>query len=600
MPKDKLQSLTDSPGVYRMLDKKGQVLYVGKAKNLKKRVSSYFRKNVDSIKTEVLMSQVVDFEVTITTSENEALLLEALQIKKYKPRYNVIFRDDKSYPYLFLSSEHPFPRLDYHRGTQREKGLYFGPYPNAGAVRDNLALIQKLFKIRQCTEIFFANRTRPCLQYQIQRCTAPCVGYVSKEDYADQVKQAILFLEGNNEEIVKVIAAKMERASNQHAYEEAAIYRDQIMRLRRLQSKQYMNGDDVDIVACEEKQGQLAVAILFIRGGRLIGHKTFFPKVPVGTEPANALAEFIPQYYLSPMRGEHVIKRIILSQTLPDKSWIEDALREQLHSKLSIHDRPIEKYKKWQQLAKSNALFSLTQQLAEKNNVTHKIESLQSALTLPNCPQRIECFDISHTMGEETVASCVVYGESGALTKEYRRFNIKGITPGDDYAAMRQAILRRYTRVKEGDGVLPDLLIIDGGLGQLRQAAEALEEIQVSGVILLGISKGPSRKVGLENLHIWGRDKSIHLKPDDIAFHLIQFIRDEAHRFAITAHRKKRAKKSMDSPLEHIEGIGAKRRQALLKHFGGWRELSRAGVNDIAKVPGISEELAQKIYDALR
>jgi len=584
-----------------MLDANQHMLYVGKAKDIKKRVSSYFRKNLDSVKTEKLMSQVKDFHITYTDSENQALLLEWNLITQLKPKYNVLLRDDKSYPFLFLSTEDKFPRMDFHRGAKRQKGRYFGPYPNAGAVRENLAMLQKLFKLRQCSNSFFANRTRPCLQYQIKRCTAPCVDFVSKEDYAKQVQHAVLFLEGKSDAITRELQAEMEQTSNDLDYEKAAQIRDLLIRFRKLQTKQFITGDkgDVDILGIAEELGQFCVSVLFIRAGRLIGHRAFFPVVPIGTDLLQALSEFIPQYYLSPMRGEKVVQRIVLTEKLVDRQWIESALQQQLEYKIAISDRKIEKFKYWQSLARKNAVLALSSHLAEKNTIALKLESLQKMLKHPNPIERIECFDISHTQGEATVASCVVFGTDGPIKKDYRRFNINDITPGDDYAAMRQAILRRYTRIKKGDGVLPDILIIDGGHGQMKQAFEVLEEVQVSGVILLGIAKGPGRKPDYDTIHLWGHDKPIDTKPTDIALHLIQFIRDQAHRFAITTHRAKRHKARLTSPLESIEGVGPKRRRDLLKHFGGLQELKKAGINQITEVSGISEKLAKKIYDAL-
>lgn len=584
-----------------MLNANGVVLYVGKARDLRQRLSSYFRSPLDSIKTEKLMSLVTDFQVTYTDSENEALLLEANLIKELKPRYNVLLRDDKSYPYLFLSTYNTFPRLDFHRGAKKEKGRYFGPYPNAGSVRENLALIQKLFKLRQCDDVFFANRTRPCLQYQINRCTAPCVGKCSQEEYAHQVENAILFLEGKSSKIVKNLQAEMDAASQNLHYEEAARIRDVLIRMRRLTTTQYITGDqgDVDIIGAAQKMGQIAMSILFIRGGRLIGHRAFFPTTPPDISLSEALAEFIPQYYLSPLRGEKAVQRIITSEKLVDREWIQSALQTQLASKMLISDRHGEKFRQWQTLSRKNAELALEQHLSEKNTIALKLEALQKALKLPNPIQRIECFDVSHTQGESPVASCVVFGERGPIKKDYRRFNIENIIAGDDYAAMRQVILRRYSRLKKEEAALPDLLMIDGGLGQLKKTIEALEEIQVSGVSILAVSKGVTRKPGLETLHLHGASEPLQLNPTDAALHLIQFIRDEAHRFAITAHRGKRQKKRLSSPLEMIDGIGLKRRQEILRHFGGLQELKKAGVNDIAKIPGISEKLARKIYDKL-
>lgn len=596
-----LKSLPNQPGVYQMYDKHGKLLYVGKAKNLSNRVRSYFQKNIPSVKTASLMSQVEDVQITVTDSDTEALLLESNLIKQHRPRYNVLLRDDKSYPYLYLSTHHQFPRLDFHRGAKRAPGRYFGPFPNAGAVRENLALIQKLFRLRQCKDSFFANRTRPCLQYQIKRCTAPCVGYVSELDYRQQVDNAILFLEGKNQAVIDTLVTQMENASKKKEYEEAAMLRDLVARLRKLQTQQCITGDegDVDILGVAAEANHIAVSVLFVRAGRMIGNKTFFPKTPKGTTPAEALLAFIPQYYLSPLRGETVVEKIIVDEKLEEKQWLEEALQKQLASRISIVDRKQKQLEQWRRMASNNAKFSLATHLAQQQQVAHKLESLQQALKLPNSLQRIECFDVSHTMGEATVASCVVFDNEGPAKKDYRRFNITGITPGDDYAALRQALTRRYKRLKSEDGVLPDLLIIDGGLGQMQQANEVLEELQVSGVELLGVAKGPSRKAGLEHLYIGARKEPLSLAPDSSAMLLIQQIRDEAHRFAIAAHRAQRGKARSSSPLEGVEGVGPKRRQALLRHFGGWQELSKAGVADIAKVPGVSQALAQKIYDAL-
>lgn len=595
-----LKNMPTQPGIYQMLNRSGKLIYVGKARNLKKRVSSYFHRQLDT-KTQVMISQVVDIQTIITSSENEALLLEANFIKEHRPRYNVLLRDDKSYPYLYLSSHEAFPRLDFHRGAKKQKGRYFGPYPSAGSVRENLALIQKLFKVRQCRDSFFKNRSRACLQYQIKRCTAPCVGHVDEAAYQQQVEHAILFLEGKNETVMEELTQKMEVASDQQAYEEAAHYRDQILQLRRLQKKQFVTGEqgDIDVLGVAALNRYIGVSVLLIRGGRLIGNKNFFPALPADTDVKTALSAFLPQYYLNPVRAEDIPDQIILSEVLPDRLWIQSALREQLAPRLRISDRKTEQHQHWQRLASTNARHALTQHVLQKDTVATKLEALQAALSLPNPIQRIECFDVSHTQGEATVASCVVFGVEGPLNKDYRRFNIKNVTAGDDYAAMHQALLRHYTRLKESEGALPDVLIIDGGLGQLKQASQVLEELQVSGVLVLGVAKGPTRKAGLEQLFIAGHADELELEPDDLALHLIQFVRDEAHRFAITAHRKQRAKARVESSLEEIEGVGPKRRQQLLKHFGGWQGLRRASAAEIAKIDGVSDVLAQRIYDAL-
>lgn len=601
-PKVFLSSLPTQPGIYEILDESGNILYVGKARNLKKRVASYFQRKISDPKIRALLDQAHDIKITITHSENEALLLENNLIKRLKPRYNVLLRDDKSYPYLFLSAHADFPRIDLHRGPKRAKGQYFGPYPSAGSVRETLTLLQKLFKIRQCSDHFFSMRTRPCLQYYIRRCTAPCVGYVDVPTYQKNVRLAVLFLEGKNAQVIEELALQMEEVSSKMDYEAAARYRDQIISLRRIQERQYVMGEvgDIDVIALVQQMGQICILVLYIRGGRLIGNKSYFPKVPEGTVPEEALSAFIPQYYLDPARGEIIPKRVIINLKLEDRHWIESALSEQLHQKITIVDEVRGQQRQWLNLAITNAKHALHSHLAGKINFYQRFESLQTELQLPNMPQRIECFDVSHTMGEATVASCVVFDTDGPVKKDYRRFNIKGITKGDDYGALAQALTRRYTRLKEGEYPLPDILMIDGGKGQLSVAAAVLEELQVTGVAILAIAKGAERKPGLETLYLSGRDTPIHLSADSMALHLLQQIRDEAHRFAIVGHRKLRAKAHTHSPLENIPGIGPRRRRELLRQFGGLQELKRASVEDLAAIPGINRELAQRIFDFLQ
>jgi len=536
--------LPNSPGVYRFLDAQKKILYVGKAKNLKKRVSQYFQKNITNKKTAALMAKAVDVEITITDSENQALLLEANLIKQHHPKYNVLLRDDKAYPYLFLSM-HNFPRLDYHRGTKKEKGRYFGPYPNAGSVRNNLALIQKLFKLRQCSDIFFSHRSRPCLQYQINRCTAPCVNLVSKENYQIQVQDAIDFLEGKNKTIMHSVEKRMDEASKQLDYEKAANCRDLLIRLRQLQTQQFITGgkNNVDIFGVVEKLGDIAIAVVAIRNGQMIGHKTFFPVFPADTSIDEVLCEFIPQYYFNPERQGQAIDRIVVSHPIADRVWIQNALQEILKSKVKLSDRKTAAFREWQSIAVANAVDALKCHQIEKNNMLMKLESLQKALNLSQIPERIECFDISHTQGSETKASCVVFGENGAIKKLYRQFNIENITPGDDYAAMEQVLTRRYTQLKKNNIPLPDLIIVDGGKGQLKIAATVLETLQISGVLLMGVAKGVTRKAGVEKIWLWDESEEIALAENNPARHFIQQIRDEAHRFAITAHRKSLRKK---------------------------------------------------------
>lgn len=596
-----LASLSTQPGIYEMVDSHGEVLYVGKARNLKKRVGSYFQRTLSDTKTLAMLEQVHNVAVTITHNENEALLLESNLIKKLKPRYNILLRDDKSYPYLFLSGHADFPRVDIHRGAKNEKGRYFGPFPSAGSVRETLTLLQKIFKIRQCTDHFFKLRVRPCLQYYINRCTAPCVGYVDVETYQRNVHLASLFLEGRNNEVIEELAKKMEESSSKLSYEDAARYRDQIVSLRRVQERQYVTGEvgDTDVIAVADKFGQMAIQVLYIRGGRVLGSKAHFPHVPPGANAEEVLAAFIPQYYLDTARGDVIPKQIIINRNLEERHWIEGALSERLGQKIEIVDKARGHQRKWLDLAITNATHALFSHLAGKVNYYQRFEALQAELSLTLLPQRIECFDVSHTMGEATVAACVVFNADGPLKKDYRRFNIKGITQGDDYAALTQALTRRYTRLKEGEGEFPDILMIDGGKGQLALAEAVLEELQVSGVLILAIAKGPGRKPGLETLYISKREDPTNLSPDSSALHLLQQVRDEAHRFAITGHRQQRAKARTTSSLEDIPGIGAKRRRELLRQFGGMQELKRAGVEDIAKVPGINRELAQRIYDFL-
>jgi excinuclease ABC subunit C len=601
-PKEFLQTLTTHPGIYEMIDADGEILYVGKARNLKKRVSSYFQRTQTDAKTHALVEQIQSVTVTITPSENEALLLECNLIKKLKPRYNILLKDDKSYPYLYLSEHQDFPRLDVYRGPKKAKGRYFGPFPNAGSVRETLTLLQKIFKLRQCSDHFFSLRTRPCLQYFIERCTAPCVGYIDKEAYQQNVRLAELFLLGKNSEIIETLAKKMEEASGRLDYEAASLFRDQIVSLRRIQQQQGVSGQagDIDVIAAAVNTNQLCIQVLYIRGGRLLGNKAYFPDTHGSSSVEEALSAFLPQYYLDSARGEAIPQKIIINKKLEDATWIAAALSEQLGKQIRLTDKPRGKERKWYGLALTNAQQALQTHLAGKANMYQRFENLQSAFKFPNMPQRIECFDVSHTMGEATVASCVVFDTTGPLKKEYRRFNIENITKGDDYAALTQAITRRYTRLKTEERPLPDLLMIDGGKGQLRLALKVLEELQITSVNLIAIAKGPERKAGLETLFLAGHEGEIHLPNDSAALHLLQQVRDEAHRFAIIGHRKQRAKARSHSPLENIPGIGAKRRRELLRQFGGYQEILRAGVEDIvAKVPGINRQLAQRIFDFL-
>lgn len=597
-----LKTLTTRPGVYRMLDAEGTVIYVGKAKNLKRRVSSYFSRHDNSPKTRVMVSQIRDIEITVTNTENEALLLENNLIKEHRPRYNILLRDDKSYPYIYLSDD-DFPRLGFQRGRRNKKGRYFGPFPSSSAVRESLNLMQKLFPVRQCEDSFFRNRTRPCLQYQIKRCSAPCVDYIDKERYGEDVRHAVMFIEGKNNDIIDELVRRMEQASEALEFEQAARYRDQIANLRRVQEKQYVMGEEggnLDVIAAVQQSGVGCVQVFFIRNGRNLGNKTYFPRHTADSDEAELLAAFLPQYYLGggAAQERQIPPEVLVNQTIPEVEVLEGVLSEQAGRKVAVSSRLRGERARWLQLAATNAEQALSSHMANKLNIMARFEALQEALEMDDLPQRIECFDISHTMGEATVASCVVFDTNGALKSDYRRFNIEGITPGDDYAAMHQALTRRFKRLKQGEGKFPDILLIDGGKGQLTQAEEVLEELQVIGVILIGVAKGPTRKPGVEQLILSGQETPIILPADSPARHLIQQVRDEAHRFAITGHRQRRAKARRTSPLEGIPGLGPKRRQQLLRQFGGLQEVARAGVEDLAKVKGISRQLAQGIYDA--
>jgi excinuclease ABC subunit C len=593
---DFLKTLTTRPGIYRMLDASGKVLYIGKARNLRKRVASYFRRSGLGVKTQALVEQIADIEVTITHTEGEALLLENNLIKKLRPRYNILLRDDKSYPYIHLSTTQEYPRITLHRGARRASGRYFGPYPSAGAVRESLHLLQKLFRVRQCEDSFFRNRTRPCLQYQIKRCGAPCVGFITPEEYAADVRNTILFLEGRSSTVIDHLVTRMEAAAAELDYERAAGFRDQIASLRQVREKQYVSNErgDLDIVACAAERGSACVQVFFIRGGRNLGNAVFYPGMPAESHPEEVLSAFLPQYYI----GRQIPSEILLSHTPVDRDLIQIVLGETAGHRVTLSTRCRGERARWVSLAVNNAGHALAGFLNTRQGYNARLRELQQALGLEELPQRMECFDISHTRGEATVAACVVFGMEGPLRSDYRRFNVEGIEPGDDYAAMEQALTRRYTRLLKGEGKLPDLLFIDGGKGQIAAAGRVLEELQVAGVRIIGIAKGPGRKPGLETLHLAEPSRAIRPSSDSAALHLIQQIRDEAHRFAITGHRQRRARSRKTSPLEQIPGIGPKRRQQLLRQLGGLREISRAGIEDLLTVKGINRALAQQIYDA--
>jgi len=599
--KNFLKHASTRPGVYRMLDEQGKLLYVGKAKNLKRRIGSYFRASGLDSKTMLLVSRIRNIETTITNTETEALILEQTLIKEKRPPFNILLRDDKSYPFIFLSSKDRFPRLSIHRGAKKKQGRYFGPFPGAGSVRESLNLLEKVFHVRQCEDSFFRNRSRACLQYQIKRCSGPCVGLVSEEDYAEDVRHSVMFLEGKNSQITDELHEKMQKLSAEQKFEEAARVRDQIRDLRVVQERQYMAGEkgDVDVIAMCSDAGVVSIHVIFIRDGRVLGNKNYYPKFVLENTPASILHAFIAQFYLQ-QQGMHSIPReIIVSHEPDEEKGLEAALEYYAQHKVELKVKVRQHRQQWLELAKTNAAHGLMSKLNSKQSMQTRFLALQEALASKNMPMRLECFDISHSAGEATVASCVVFDHNGPLKSDYRRFNIENITPGDDYAAMEQALKRRYTRLKKGEGSLPDVLLIDGGKGQLTQAEAVLEALDIKGVQMIGIAKGISRKAGQETLFFGGSRRELVLDPESPALHLLQQIRDEAHRFAITAHRQRRGKKRTRSFLDEIPGIGPKKRRELIHYFGGQQEIKRASIEELQKVPGISRNLAEHLYDSM-
>ena len=591
-----LKNLPNLPGVYRMLNAENTVIYVGKAKDLKKRVSSYFNKNIPSPRTKMMVSQIANIETTVTRSEAEALLLENNLIKGLMPRYNVLFRDDKSYPYITLTND-GFSRLAFHRGAQKKGHQYFGPFPSSPAVRESIQLLQKVFKLRTCENTVFANRSRPCLQHQIARCTAPCVGLISEEDYRADVHQAALFLQGKTSEVLDTLATQMNGAAERQEYEMAAVFRDRMQALRQVQAKQFVsdfNVSDADVIACAELQGQHCINLVMIRGGRHLGDRSFMPKNSDGESLENSVEAFIGQHYVAQNTPPLIVTSMKIATDV-----LEEVLSEQAGRKVKINTNPIGDKRIWLKMAQTNAELALSQRAATAANQTEKLLALREALHLPESVARIECFDISHTMGEATVASCVVFDKGDMQNREYRRYNITGITPGDDYAAMRDVLTRRYQKVAAGEGTRPDLVFIDGGKGQLGVAVEVMQEVGLDDILLVGIAKGEERKPGLETMIFSDTGEMLNLEKDNKGLHLLQQIRDEAHRFAITGHRAKRAKARITSSLEDIEGVGAKRRKALLTRFGGLDGVKNASMDELAQVEGISPDLAEKIYGAL-
>ncbi len=590
-----LKSVTTKPGVYHMVDANDTTIYIGKARNLKKRLNSYFRRTGLSPKTRVMVSHIDHIDITVTHTEGEALLLESNLIKARRPRYNILMRDDKSYPYVFVSNKDKYPGISLHRGAQKKRGLYLGPYPNAGAVRESIHLLQKMFQIRQCEDSTFMNRSRPCLQYQIKRCTAPCVSYISELAYKKDISHAILFLRGKSEQIINELVADMEKAAAKQNFEKAAVYRDQIINMRKTSERQNISTDkgDIDIIACSSEAGQACVTIFYIRHGQNLGNRCFYPSLPDAMDGTQILSAFIPQLYLK----REVPAEIILSADLPESTLIEQVLGEQCGHRVKLSSQVRGQRARWLEMAVSNAATALKTRLISRSGLLKRFEALQEVLQLDNLPLRLECFDISHTQGESTVASCVVFTPEGAFKTDYRRYNIKNITGGDDYAAMRQALQRRYRAGQKAEHKLPDLLFIDGGKGQLRQAIEVFEQLEIESVLLIGVAKGEGRKAGLEKLVFSDGRADLYLTIESAALNLVLQVRDEAHRFAISGHRAQRAKKRRVSPLEDITGLGPKRRQSLLKHFGGIQGITSAGVEDLLQIHGINRKLAQMVYD---
>ncbi|HLQ86090.1 MAG TPA: excinuclease ABC subunit UvrC [Salinisphaeraceae bacterium] len=594
-PQRFIRQLTTRPGVYRMYDSAENLLYVGKARNLKKRVSSYFLRASGSAKTETMLDQVARVEVTVTTTEDEALILESTLIKKHKPRYNILLRDDKSYPYLLITGDHEFPRVVYHRGAQKRAGHYFGPFPSSGAVKETQDTLHRLFKLRNCTDSFFASRTRPCLQYQIKRCSAPCVGYINREDYARDVQDAVALLEGGNEKLSARLVQEMQTASDALDFEQAAYLREKIAALRRLQAQAQTAGGrgEFDIICATSGGGVAAVVVVTVRGGMNLGHRSFYPRIPSGSKNEEIMAAFLSQYYLQRKPPPEV-----LLDPAPDESdWLAESLSQRAGRRVALKSRVRGKRAQWLNNARATLAQTMSAYMSSRAGTEQRLAALAQALDLPGPPLRMACFDISHTRGEATVAACVVF-ESGVPQKSaYRRFNIRDIEPGDDYAAMRQALMRRFKRVKSGEAPMPDLLLIDGGKGQLGVAEETLAELEIEGLRLAAVAQGASRKPGLEQIFLPGRAAPLILPADSPGLHLIQQIRDEAHRFAITAHRGQRKKARQGSVLDAIEGLGPKRRKHLLQAFGGPRQVARASVSSLARVEGISHTMAQRIYD---
>lgn len=592
-----LASVSQRPGVYRMIGADGEVLYVGKARNLKNRLTSYFVGKAQAAKTMAMVAQVANVEVTVTASETEALLLEYNLIKRHRPRFNVTLRDDKSFPYLYLTTQDEYARISFYRGSRKLPGRFFGPYPNARATRETILLLQKLFLLRPCSDSFFSNRSRPCLQHQIKRCSGPCVRLISPEDYAQDVSDAMKVLEGKGAELIDDLAQRMEQASQNLEFERAARLRDQINGIKAIHSTQSVTRnaiEDIDAVALVSHGSDHCVSIVFVRGGRNLGSNNFMPR-PGIAEAGDLLSGFLAQYYL----GREAPGEILINEQIEDGDILEQTLSQRMERAVRIRPNVRGVRARWLEMARTNAELGLKMRRATEATSVEQLQAMAEVFGLSTPPARIECFDVSHTMGERTVASCVVFGPEGAIKSDYRRFNIEGLAPGDDYAAMRQALSRRYARVKKGEAPMPDVLLIDGGPGQLTQAVDILRELEINEVLIAGVAKGADRRPGQERLFLPGHELPTLLPPDSPALHLIQRVRDEAHRFAITGHRARRAKARTESILETVPGLGPRKRRELLRQFGGLQGVSRAGIDDLAKVHGIGRKLAQSIFDTL-
>jgi len=596
-PESLTRHLTHRPGTYEMLDVRGSVIYVGKAKDLKRRVSSYFQGRAQDAKTMAMVGLIEDIRVTVTRTEVEALILEYNLIKEHRPRFNVLLRDDKSYPFIHVSSDQDYPRLSFYRGPRKKTGRLFGPYPSAGAVRETLSQLQKLFRLRLCEDSYFANRSRPCLQYQIRRCSAPCVGLISEDDYRRDLESATLFLTGRNQLVTERLAERMDAAAATLDYEQAARYRDQLAKLKAMESEQLVirSGGDLDVIGYFESHGVHCVSVMFFRAGRLLGSRNYFPRVHADSSAAEVVRAFVLQYY-----GRRVApQEILVSEAIEDATVLAEMLTKEAGRRVELKHRARGDRARWLGMTVANAEHAAALRLNASATTQRQLEELATVLGLDEVPARLECFDISHTAGEATSASCVVFGTDGPLKSDYRRFNISNIAAGDDYGAMAQALRRRYARVRKGKVPLPDIIFIDGGRGQLNAAAKVLAEYQLEGVKLIGVAKGRSRRPGAERLYLLDRREPLRLAADSPALLLIQRLRDEAHRFAITGHRSRRKNKKEASPLDGIPGLGPKRRRALLRQFGGLQAVSRAGIEELSGVPGISRQLAQAVYEHL-